>query len=260
MKRMHSLVIGGTRGSGRALVMAWAKENHTVSVIGRRSPPEQDRQIPGTHYWSVDLTDENRLAETLAEIIALNGKLRHLAFFQRYRGEGDAWAGELQTSLAATRNVIESLVDAFDGETGGAIVIVSSIAGHFIAEEQPVGYHVAKAGLNQMVRYYAVALGPKGVRVNCVSPGTVLKDESKDFYLQNEKLLNLYREMAPLGRMVTAEEVAQVVAFLCSPVASAITGQNIVVDGGISLRGHESLCRRLTGLRHQATIGQAHET
>ncbi|HEX8096589.1 MAG TPA: SDR family oxidoreductase, partial [Pyrinomonadaceae bacterium] len=94
-------------------------------------------------------------------------------------------------------------------------------------------------------RYYAVKLGPRGVRVNCVSPGAVLKDESKDFYLKNERLYNLYRRITPLGRMATSEEIADVVTFLCGPKAAFITGQNIIVDGGLSLGWHESLARGL---------------
>lgn len=248
MKKTHSLIVGGTRGSGRALVRTLAEENHVLSVIGRRPPSEVDQQIPDVHYWLVDLLDREPLLATLSEIIHQNGKLNHLIFFQRYRGEGDDWIGELETTLTATKNVIEHLADEFDDTADKSIVLVSSIAGHLVAEEQPVSYHVGKAGLNQMVRYYAVALGPQGIRVNSVSPGTVLKDESKNFYLQNKNLLNLYKRIIPLGRMGTSVEIAQVVAFLSSSKASFITGQNIVVDGGLSLQWHESLGRQLIGL------------
>lgn len=258
MKKKHFLVIGGTRGIGRALVRTLAEESHVLSVIGRRRASEADRRIPDVHYWLVDLSDRERLSVVLAEIIRQNGKLSNLVFFQRYRGEGDDWIGEIQTSLTATKNIIERLVDEFDDTNENSIVIVSSIAGHFIAEEQPLSYHVAKAGLNQMVRYYAVALGPKGIRVNCVSPGTVLKDESRDFYLQNEQVYNLYRRIIPLGRMGTSEEIAHVIAFLCSPKASFMTGQNIVVDGGLSLQSHESLARKLTSLNHVTITRQTH--
>lgn len=110
-----------------------------------------------------------------------------------------------------------------------------------------------------MVRYYAVTLGPRRIRVNSVSPGTVLKDESKDFYLKNEQLYNLYKGIIPLGRMGTAEEVANVVAFLCSSKASFITGQNIVVDGGLSLIWQETLARKVASLDHLRVTRQAGE-
>lgn len=249
MRKGHALIVGGTKGIGRALVKVLAEEKDVLSVIGRSLPPEAHR-IPGARYWALDLLDRERIEPVLTEITRQNGKLDSLVFLQRYRGQGEAWAGEIETSLTATKNVVEQLVDAFGDEGDNSIVVVSSIAGYFIAEEQPLSYHVAKAAINQMIRYYAFALGPKGIRVNCVSSGTVLKEESKDFYLKNEQLSDLYKTIIPLGRMVTAENVANVIAFLCSPRAASITGQNIIVDGGLSLEGQESLARRLAGQLH----------
>jgi len=250
MKKRHTLIIGGTRGTGRALVRAFAAKRHTVSVIGRRLPPESDLRDPHVKYWTVDLMDERRLSKVLKEIVDKNGKLSSLVFCQRYRGQDDAWNGDLQTSLTATKNVIEQLADEFDETGEKTIVIVGSVAGAFIAEEQPVGYHVVKAGLTQMVRYFAVLLGRKGIRINCVSPSSILKEESKKFYMEQKELLGLYQRIVPLGRMGTAEEISNVIEFLCSPESSFITGQNIVVDGGLSLQWHESLARKLASLTH----------
>jgi len=243
----HSLIIGGTRGIGRELARMFSEEQHKVSVIGKRAPSAEDAALKRVKYWAVDLADHAALDATLREIITDGGKINNLVFLQRFKGEGDKWVGEVETSLSATRKVIESLADQFTESTDNSIVVVSSIADQFIAEGQPVGYHVSKAGLFQMVCFYAVTLGAKGIRVNCVSPGTVVKQENRDFYSKNADLQDLFKRTVPLGRMGTALESANVIAFLCSPKASFVTGQKIVVDGGVSLVSQESLARKLTG-------------
>jgi NAD(P)-dependent dehydrogenase (short-subunit alcohol dehydrogenase family) len=99
-----------------------------------------------------------------------------------------------------------------------------------------------------LVRYYAVALGPRGIRVNGVSPGTVVKRENQEFYARSEALVGVFKRTIPLGRMGTAVDVANVIAFLCGPQASFVTGQQIVVDGGVSLLSQESLARKIAGV------------
>jgi NAD(P)-dependent dehydrogenase (short-subunit alcohol dehydrogenase family) len=247
----HTLVVGGTRGIGRAVVRHFAAAGHRVSVIGRRQPV--DRQRANVCHYSVELTDATRREEALKRIFRRDGPPANVVFLQRFRGPGGSWQGELEVSLTTTRDIIERLVNEFDRRRGAAIVIVSSNASHLVAEEQPVGYHAAKAALRQMARFYAVTLGPLGVRVNCVTPGAVLKEESREFYLRNKPLQRLFQEVTPLGRMGTAEEIAGAIAFLCSAAASFITGQDIALDGGLSLLWQESLARKAAGLASSRT-------
>jgi NAD(P)-dependent dehydrogenase (short-subunit alcohol dehydrogenase family) len=250
-RKIHALMVGASRGIGRALARAFLREGKVVSVIGRRPAAKVARDLRAAGYWALDVCDPEVLNAGLRDIRRKNGRFTHLICFQRYRGSGeDPWQGELETSLSATKRIVEFASDNFDGAKENSIVFVGSIASQFIAEEQPVGYHVAKAALVGMARYYAVTLGPRGIRVNSVSPGTVLKDESKAFYLQNKALLRLYSDLTPLRRMGSADEVAAVIRFFCSPAASFVTGQNIVVDGGVSVQSHESLARRFRGMIH----------
>jgi NAD(P)-dependent dehydrogenase (short-subunit alcohol dehydrogenase family) len=123
--------------------------------------------------------------------------------------------------------------------------MISSIASRSVADEQDEGYHAAKSGLLGLCRYYAHRLGPREIRVNCVSLGTILKENSKKFFLEQKELHELYCRITPLRRMGTAKEVAEVVGFLLSEKASFITGQEIVVDGGVGLQWQESLARGL---------------
>ncbi len=241
----HSLVVGGTRGIGRVLAEHLAGSGHRVSVIGRREP---EQKLPrNVRFFPADLSKTKKCKETLAEIVRVGGKLSRLICLQRFKNSsGDSWEGEIATSLSATRMLIEFIEDHFHERGDRSVVLVSSAASKVVAAEQGPGYHVAKAGLDQLARYYAVVLGQKGIRVNVVSPGTVLKPENRDFYLGNERLQTLFKKIVPLGRMGTAQEVAEVIDFLGGPKASFITGQTLLVDGGVNLLSTETLARTLS--------------
>lgn len=198
------------------------------------------------HHVTCDLLDRSARSSALNELLRTSGPVNHLVFLQRYRGQDDAWAGEIETTLTATKEVIEALRDSFASEGERSIVLVSSVIGDAVVENQPVGYHVAKVGLNAMVRYYAVTLGPLGIRVNGIAPCTMMKEESRHYYEGNADLMQMFRTISPLGRIGTSEDVAGVVSFLTSAQASFVTGQVLTVDGGTSLVWQEWLARKLT--------------
>jgi len=94
---------------------------------------------------------------------------------------------------------------------------------------------VSKAALEALVRYLAVELAPQGIRVNAVSGGVVDTD-ALDHFPNREQMLSWGTERTPAGRLVEPGDIADVVAFLCSPDAEMIRGQTLIVDGGFSLR------------------------
>lgn len=242
MVKEHALIIGGTRGIGREVVDRFLENGFDISVLSRRPPDTNSHQ--NVTYVQSDISKPGKLLEVLKKIVREKGKIKSLVFMQRYRGDiASAWDGEIKVSLEGTRNVIDDLIDSFCEEA--SIVVAISVASRFIASEQPLSYHLGKAALEQLVRYYAVTLGPKGVRVNGVSFASVLKKESKHYYEENPDLMNLYRTITPLKRMGSASEIADGIAFLVSDSASFINGHNLIIDGGISLQWHESLAREL---------------
>ena len=244
----HTLIVGGTRGLGRELMRLLAAHGHRVSVIGRREPEPADREVPKTKHWLADLSDGDAGSRAAQSAVEERGPLDYLVFCQRYRGQDDDWAGEIQVSLTATRQLIERLVPKFVTRGDRGIVLVSSVYGDRVGDGQPLSYHLCKAGMNHMTRFYAVRLGPAGIRVNAITPFTFLKEESESFYLGNDELRDLYADIVPLGRMGTTRDSAHAIAFLCSPAAAFITGQNLYVDGGMSLVWPETLARRLRSI------------
>jgi len=113
------------------------------------------------------------------------------------------------------------------------VVAVSSLgATRAIPNYTAVG--ASKAALESMVRHMAAELAPQGVRINAISAGTVDTDALK-FFPNREQLLEESSRRTPAGRLLTAQDVANTVVFLCTPFASMIHGQTIVVDGGYSI-------------------------
>ena len=243
----HSIVFGGSKGLGRVLTRQLAARGDHVSVISRSEPPRAER-ADGACYFAADIADTSATQAALAAAIEQSGALDYLIFCQRYRGKENAWAGELAVSLTASKQVIEYVQDRFAKGGDCGIVFVSSVFGDRIGEGQDISYHIGKAGMNHMARFYAVNLGRKGIRTNAVTPFTFLKEESKKFYLDNKELIGLYEEIIPLGRMATSEDSANVITFLCSPAAGFVNGQNIYVDGGLSLVWPETLARKLKSI------------
>jgi NAD(P)-dependent dehydrogenase (short-subunit alcohol dehydrogenase family) len=237
----HALVVGGTRGLGRAVVRRLAASGRKVSVISRRP----GRPLGAVRYFAADVCDEAQRRAALAGV-RRRGPLHEVALLQRLRGpQGDGWSPELEVSLTATRALIESLAPGLP--RGASIVLAGSVDAWLVDPEMPLAYHAAKAALQQMARFWAVTLGPRGIRVNAVSPATYLKPESAGYYRGRRRLTRLLEAAVPLGRLGTAAEVAQCVEFLLGPASSFVTGQALAVDGGLTAQNPEALARRLAG-------------
>lgn len=207
MKRV--LVVGGTKGIGKVIADRFKLQGEDVTAIGRC----------------------HMLAAAAYDVIV---------FAQRYRGT-NPWAGHHDVDLGVTRFIM-GWVGA-KCPPGASLIMISSAAGRVVLSEQPDSYHVMKAALEQLVRYYAVKLGPKGIRVNAIAPGATIKPESRQFYADHPELTDVYAQHCPLGRMGTAQDVADVAEFLASDRAAYVTGQTIVLDGGLSCVSQESIMR-----------------
>jgi enoyl-[acyl-carrier protein] reductase III len=119
--------------------------------------------------------------------------------------------------------------------SGGHIVNITSLGSHLVLSNY-LAVGVSKAGLEALTRYLAVELAPQGIVVNAVAGGVVDTDALRHFPNREEMIGDSLRR-TPAGRLVTPEDMARVVAFLCSDGAEMIRGQVVVVDGGISLLG-----------------------
>lgn len=144
----------------------------------------------------------------------------------------------LLTSLRLTQMAAKRMIQ-HAGKAGregmiGAIVNLSSIAAHRVQPEL-MGYSISCAALDQMTRSMAVALAPKGIRVNAVAFGSVMSGSLQGMLKDNPDYRQLIIDGTPLNRIAGAGELAETVQFLASDAAGFVTGQVITVDGGRSL-------------------------
>jgi enoyl-[acyl-carrier protein] reductase III len=117
---------------------------------------------------------------------------------------------------------------------GGTIVGISSLGSSRVLPDY-VAVGVSKAAIETLTRYLAVELADQNIVVNAVSGGLVETDALRHFDNQGQAMIDAVRQRIPAGRMLEPDDLAEVVAFLCSPAARMIRGQTIVVDGGYSL-------------------------
>jgi len=230
----RSLIIGGTRGIGVVIKEILTSRGDDVSTASRTISTDPK-------HFCIDLPDHTNINENI--------KLNYLIFAHRYRGTD--WDDDFDITVKSIDLLINRLRNNFSSEA--SIVILGSNAGQFVVDEQPASYHASRAALVGLVKYYASTLGYDGIRCNLVLPTTIIKPENEHFFTEENQVRKMIERITPLRRMGTARDVANTVEFLCSEKSSFITGQSFFVDGGLSIRGQESIAREYNEQKHPNT-------
>jgi NAD(P)-dependent dehydrogenase (short-subunit alcohol dehydrogenase family) len=248
------IVTGASKGIGLAIARAFAREGALV-VAGARSTGSLDG-IPGVTGVPVDLTLPDAPAELVARALEKHGRLDVLVNnvgavrlrLEGFLGTSDeefAWSMNMNffSALRATRAAVTQML----ATGGGSVVNVASVNAFFQPDAGTIDYGAAKAALLNLNKTLAQELGPKGIRVNAVSPGpvstelwlgengvahTVARATGLDPEAARAKVVASIGGFAT-GRFTTPEEVADLVLFLASARAGNITGSNFVIDGGL---------------------------
>ncbi len=249
-----ALVTGGNYGIGRAIARRMAREGARVGIVARNE--ERGAQVVAElaeigadgAFFKAELSAEDEVARTVDAVIDAFGRLDVVVNnagcgsqncgIEAADPPGDRWRFFRGANLDSTYFVSAHALPHLARNGGSAIVNISSTAtlhGNWGL------YGVAKAGVEALTRSFAAEAAPLGVRVNAISPGWISTGEAADQAAAGSKDGEWSLAPSLLNRMGSADEIAATVAFLASADASFITGQTIVVDGGLTIIDYPSI-------------------
>ena len=248
LKGKTALVTGGSRGIGRAMALRLGElgAHVLINYVRKRTSAEEVVQIiedaGGTAgMYKVNVSDPDKCEEmmldiqekyTNLDILIANAAIGVLKPFAELKPRH--WQTTMDTNAGSLLNLARSMVK-MNGDKGGKIIALSSLGSVRSLKHYTI-IGASKAAIESIVRHLAVELGPMGFRVNVVSPGLVETDALR-FFPEKDTMISVAKEKTPAGRLVTPDDIANLISFLCSEYADMINGEVITIDGGYSQRG-----------------------
>ena len=250
------LVTGAAGHLGRALCEYFVSDGAIVFAVdlnekGLASLELELKPAEGSFFaFAADLSDEVQRAGLVEQVASQTESLDGAVFAAAFVGSSDlegwavdfadqsvsTWRKALELNLTAPFHLTQLLEPLLSRGDGPSIVNIGSIYGSIgpdwslyegLEMSNPAAYGASKGGLIQLTRWLASTLAP-GIRVNLVSPGGISRGQDANF-------VERYSRKTPLGRMATEQDIVGQVVFLLSPAASYTTGQNLTIDGGITV-------------------------
>lgn len=241
------LITGGSRGIGKSILLSLAKEGADIflNYLSNDEAAKEVKKQAESFGSKVELFKGNagdpaEIKKMVAACAEKFGKIDFLihnaalgSFKPIMRLRENQWDLSLDINAKAFYLLAQASAPHLEKTKGKMLTISSLGSKQYIDDYGAIG--ISKAALECLVRYLAVELGPKGIRVNCVSGGPIDTDALKMFP-KYELMKDFCTQRTPLGRIGKPEDLSAVIKFLCSKDSDWITGQTIIADGGLSLR------------------------
>ena len=232
----NALVTGGSRGIGRAIALELASAGASV-VVGYRSGKDEAEAVAeeaGGRAVQADVSDAEEAARLVADagepdVLVNNAGLTRDGLLPRMPDED--WRDVIETNLSSVFYTCRAAVRPMMKRRAGAIVNISSVVG-LHGNPGQTNYAASKAGIIGLTKALARELGSRSVRANVIAPGYITSRLTDEI---SEEMRSLMLQNTPLGRLGDPEDVAGAVRFLCSDAAKFITGEVLLVDGGLGM-------------------------
>ncbi len=244
-----AIITGSSRGIGKAIAERMAEHGAKVVISSRKAGPcdEVAAEINGRFGEGraiavpANIASKEDLQRLVDETLSAFGRIDALvcnAASNPYAGPMAGISDEqfekiLHNNVISNHWLIQMVAPHMLERGSGTITVISSIGG-MRGNAQIGAYNISKAADMQLVRNLAVEWGASGVRVNCIAPGLVQTDFAR-YLWENPALLKMVTEPAPLKRIGQPDEIAGAAVYLAAPASSYMTGQTLVVDGGLTI-------------------------
>jgi len=227
------LICGGTSRSGLDVAELLSANGHRCIVGGRSRPEVKSEQAKRQIVWEeVDFSYNASVSDFCARLTSnTDYNIGHCVFFQRSRSTD--LLESIQVSLVSSVTVVEALEQTVASHNG-SITFIGSILGEKIGKEQTLAYHVSKGVIGPCVRYLAVKYGELGIRVNAIMLSTLKHSVNAKGYGPGTPLEAITNKVIPTGRPAESRDVVSMLKFLMSSDASAVTAQELHIDGGLN--------------------------
>lgn len=241
-----AVVTGAAQGIGRAIAEALVKNGAIVTIADiqeKKGCATATELGPDVAFHPCDISDSGQVKALFATVLERHGRLdiavnnagintsqpEDRVTVDQYSEE--VWHRIMNVDLHGTFYCCKAEATQMLKQGSGAIVNIASIAG-VVPLRLQIGFVAAKAGVIRMTEAMACELGPRGIRVNCVSPGSTLVQGTRQLFYNNKEMAERLVSFIPQRRPGETNEIAAAVLFLVSEAGSYVNGHNLVVDGG----------------------------